>query len=315
MSTAVEYERFRDFDEFAESVRDVDARMLFQNPTRRSWAINRLNLPGVHLQLGRLASGNIVEGVSRPDGYLLYLPLTGDCEYAANGVVIPSHSFMVIEPGADFCVSTKYEHDWCTIVVPSDMIESGSGEDDSQEKKRCYITRPNRRVAERFLSLVRGPLGTAAAYPEFEGSPAANRAATDLLEIGKLVLREPNAERTSPRGRPRASREDIIRRVMEHLEERNDGRPQVADLATAANVTERTLRTAFHEYYGVGPAGYLQLRRLHQVRRALRAADQDETMVAGVLPDHGVWEFGRFAGQYRRQFGELPSETLRMKPR
>jgi len=101
--------------------------------------------------------------------------------------------------------------------------------------------------------------------------------------------------------------------VMEHVEERNDGRPRVADLATAANVTERTLRTAFHEYYGVGPASYLQLRTLHQVRRALRAADHDETTVAGVLIDRGIWEFGRFAGQYRRRFGELPSETLRMK--
>ena len=51
VSTAMEYERFPDFDEFAESVRDVDARMLFQNPTRRSWAIDHLNLPEVHVQL------------------------------------------------------------------------------------------------------------------------------------------------------------------------------------------------------------------------------------------------------------------------
>lgn len=310
----MEYERFRDFDEFAESVRDVDARMLFQNPTRRSWEINHLNLPQVHVQLGRLGSGNIVEGVSRPDGYLLYLPLTRDCEYRANGVIVPRYSFMAIEPGSDFCVATKYEHDWCTIVVPSEMIESSRGEDDPP-KKRCYVTRPNRRVAEALLSQVCGPLETAAAHPEFEGSPAATRASSDLVELGKLVLRGSSAEGTSPRGRPRASRDEIIGRVMEHLEESKGVRPRVADLASAADVTERTLQTAFHEYYGVGPTGYLQLRTLHQVRRGLRAADPEGTTVAEVLLQHGVWELGRFAGRYRRQFGELPSETLRQKPR
>jgi len=29
-----------------------------------------------------------------------------------------------------------------------------------------------------------------------------------------------------------------------------------------------------------------------------------------VLVQHGIWEFGRFAARYRRQFGETPSETL-----
>jgi hypothetical protein len=29
-----------------------------------------------------------------------------------------------------------------------------------------------------------------------------------------------------------------------------------------------------------------------------------------VLARHGIWELGRFAGSYRRQFGESPSDTL-----
>ena len=46
----MEFERFRDFDEFAESVRDVDAQRLVRNPTHRSWEINHLDLPQVHVQ-------------------------------------------------------------------------------------------------------------------------------------------------------------------------------------------------------------------------------------------------------------------------
>ena len=314
----MESEHFRDFDEFAESVRDVDAQMLFRNPTHRTWEINHLNLPRVHVQLGRLGSGNIVEGISRPDGYLLYLPLTDECEYSANGVTVPKHGFMVLEPGCDFCISTRYEHDWCTIVVPSDVLPHRNAREEKSsepDKMICRVTRPDRQVAEQFLALVRGPLTVAARHPEFEGSLASTRVAADLLRVGSLVLGKRDTAERSPPGRPKASRQEIIRRSMELLEEREGEHIAVPNLAAAANVSERTLRTAFDEYYGVGPVGYLQLRKLHQVRRALQAAEPDEVTVSSVLLEHGIWDFGRFAARYRHQFDELPSETLRAKRR
>jgi AraC family ethanolamine operon transcriptional activator len=46
------------------------------------------------------------------------------------------------------------------------------------------------------------------------------------------------------------------------------------------------------------------------VRRSLRTAATDTT-VAHVLVRHGIWDFGRFAGRYRRHFGEMLSDTLR----
>ena len=33
--------------------------------------------------------------------------------------------------------------------------------------------------------------------------------------------------------------------------------------------------------------------------------------VTDVLSRSGIWDFGRFAARYRRQFGESPSETVR----
>ena len=62
---------FTDFDAFADSVCDVDAVMMFQNAKCRRWTINHVYLPETHVQLGRLGSGNIVEGQSWSNGYLL----------------------------------------------------------------------------------------------------------------------------------------------------------------------------------------------------------------------------------------------------
>jgi AraC-like DNA-binding protein len=59
----------------------------------------------------------------------------------------------------------------------------------------------------------------------------------------------------------------------------------------------------------MGPIRYLNLRRMHLVRRALLRADPSKT-VTQVATDHGFWELGRFAVGYRALFGESPSATL-----
>ena len=90
---------FQDFDAFVETVRGVDSVMLLQNPQRRFWSINTIKLPEVNIQLGRLGSGNIVEGQSWSSGYLFYMPLTDTCAYTANGTVLDQNSFAILEPG------------------------------------------------------------------------------------------------------------------------------------------------------------------------------------------------------------------------
>jgi AraC family ethanolamine operon transcriptional activator len=47
----------------------------------------------------------------------------------------------------------------------------------------------------------------------------------------------------------------------------------------------------------------------------LHASDPEETTVTQVAFGLGFWDLGRFAGAYRRLFGERPSETLRQRAR
>lgn len=82
-------------------------------------------------------------------------------------------------------------------------------------------------------------------------------------------------------------------------------------LAAAADVSERTLRAAFQEYFGMGPARFLKLRALNLIRKTLKNADPSVTTVTGAAARFGVWELGRLAHEYQLLFGELPSETLR----
>ena len=115
-------------------------------------------------------------------------------------------------------------------------------------------------------------------------------------------------ELTTSRGRASA-----FQRFVSFLE-KNPNRPlHLLEICTAIGVAERTLRAACEEFLGMGPIRYLTLRRMHQVRRALRHSDPSTTTVTQIVMDHGFWELGRFSVAYRTWFGETPSETLGKK--
>ena len=87
--------------------------------------------------------------------------------------------------------------------------------------------------------------------------------------------------------------------------------PQLCDLIV---VSDRTLRSCCAEFLGMNPTQYVLLRRLKEVRRALRDADPALVKVADIAPRFGFTELGRFAGIYRATFGEAPSTTLQRTP-
>jgi AraC-like DNA-binding protein len=87
--------------------------------------------------------------------------------------------------------------------------------------------------------------------------------------------------------------------------------PELCDLM---RVTDRTLRSCCAEFLGISPSQYVLLRRLKQVRIALRDADLDTANVAELARRFGFAEPGRFAEVYRAAFGEPPSTTLERPP-
>ena len=55
---------------------------------------------------------------------------------------------------------------------------------------------------------------------------------------------------------------------------------------------------------------YLKRLRLNGVRRALQRAHKARTRIIDVATAWGFWHMGHFATDYRRMFGEAPSQTL-----
>ncbi len=94
--------------------------------------------------------------------------------------------------------------------------------------------------------------------------------------------------------------------IHEHLAEPLTG----PDIAKAAAVSIRALQAAFQDEVGLSPMSYVRARRLERVHADLIASG-GRALVQDVAATWGFYHFGRFAEQYRRKFGVLPSDTAR----
>jgi AraC-like DNA-binding protein len=103
-----------------------------------------------------------------------------------------------------------------------------------------------------------------------------------------------------------------VRRAVDYIEAHLDQAITVADLVVATGVAGRTLFMHFKSFKGVSPMRYARDARLRQVRQALLRAEPDAS-VTEIAMSTGFTHMGRFSVEYRRRFGETPSQTLKQR--
>ncbi|WP_255286419.1 helix-turn-helix transcriptional regulator [Cupriavidus oxalaticus] len=82
-------------------------------------------------------------------------------------------------------------------------------------------------------------------------------------------------------------------------------------MAAHCGVSARTLQLGFRKSKNTTPMEYLRLLRLHGARADLQQARQGKGTVSAIALRHGFTHLSLFSREYRREFGELPSQTLR----
>jgi len=297
---------FNDFDEFAASVRDVDCSMAVQNPAKHKWSLKLTNVGEVEVQFGKLGTGNIVEGKSWKEGVLVYLPLTPETCYRGNGEIIQSGAFLVMEPQCQFDLASDGAHDWCSIFVPSTIVDL---EDAVDPSSKSYITQPAPVLANRMKALINQVLMASEYSEAFANSLAGKQAEDELLDLVARIFALPQTNNvTSEQGKSCKFRHvSSARKVMTELPY---SQVRILEIAKSLGISDRTLQTLFQEYYGTSPKKFLLAITARSIQQELLNADPSEQTVSEILFDHGVFELGRFAAVYRQLYGELPSETL-----
>jgi len=174
------------------------------------------------------------------------------------------------------------------------------------------VLRPSRRDAARLKRLHAQACRLAETRSKILAHPEVARAIEQgLIQALVTCLTAAKVEQDGTAQRYHAR---IMIRFEEVLAEHLSWPLHMPELRELIGVTDRTLRSCCAEFLGISPSRYVLLRRLKQVRIALRDADPDTANVAELARRFGFTELGRFSGVYRAAFGETPSTTLGRAP-
>lgn len=110
-----------------------------------------------------------------------------------------------------------------------------------------------------------------------------------------------------------ANSQRALQKAIDYIHAHARDRLTVADIASAACVSPRTLEAAFRRRHNQTPLGYVRSVQLDRVHETLRSAviTKRPVQVSDVAKANGFTHMGRFAGYYKQRFGTSPTLTLR----
>ncbi len=173
---------------------------------------------------------------------------------------------------------------------------------------KVYVIQPDGKALQRFCSYLQTVFTLMQQNPQQFLSP--DRQNLIRQESLLLMLDICNASQNSSTPHP-LTHYKLMKKAEELLMDNRNRPLTIYDLCTQLHVSERTLHYSFQKSFGMPPMTYLKIQRLNGVRLQLKKSMPTETTVADVASQWGFWHMGQFSTDYKKMFGDSPSETLR----
>jgi AraC-like DNA-binding protein len=125
-----------------------------------------------------------------------------------------------------------------------------------------------------------------------------------------LLLTQPNNYSAALEKPPKTAGPTPIAKAIELIRTRPEHPWTVASLAAEVAVSVRSLQAGFARSVGQTPMKYLRQIRLERVHDELAQAEPGTTTITQTASRWGFTHLGRFAINYHKTFGELPSASL-----
>lgn len=281
-------------------------------PGRFEGRMQMLQLPGMRLVMEHSSRGLRQRGAIGDDcyGFALPLELAGEVFFAGQRA---QHDSIMMGRGDDIDLCTPVDCSHIGAAIDGALLRPlwehmyGKPLVGWLERQLAMRCEPAPAAALRELHLA--ALERVAAQPRLLADAAAVRQLRDALLMEWIEAVPPLVDASGLE--PLDARRRLVGRARELMLARPDEPMSVLELCRQVGTSRRKLSYCFQDVLGISPAKYLRALRLNAARRALRNNEDPRAGVQDIAARLGFWHFGQFALDYKRQFGELPSATLR----
>ena len=305
--------RFADCDQLSELITsgDIEFIQLGAGPCQAS--MMRIDLDGFYMLLTDVPNRIAIHAASQKGVRVIHIPLRWTGSLHWNGKIVDRSGVIV---WGDSCDYSRVGEDVRIVALLIDesllreridtWVPSSHLLWDSLDGHMLADTPASRhfgQMAEWVIGLaLQG--GDSLAVPEVRAQLSERL----LLALANAV----NAQAESAAlGCPTTlQRGQIVRQMTDYLHAHPDRVIQLSDLCQLTGSSARSIAHACQTVLETSPIRYLKQLRLNQARILLREGSRDHTTVSACAHFAGFSHLGRFSAEYRRMFGESPSQTL-----
>ena len=289
------------------------------SPGRFSGLVHHVQLPGTRLVHERCDLAVRQRGSLGADHYGFAMPLHAGTQPAIfNGQRVDADAIM-LGSGAELDLCTPERFSLVAVVVQADLLnplwQQMYGRPPSAWIESQLVVGARAGLAAELRACHLRVMQDAAALlgPAVDGGavPADDTAARQLRDALLIEWFEALPDSIDASGLPGAlARKRLVDRACELMLAQADEPLSMLDVCRRLGTSRRKLNYCFHDVLGSSPVKHLRAVRLNGVRRELR---NTAPSVQDAAARWGFWHLGQFSRDYKRQFGELPSVTLKRR--
>ncbi|WP_198083466.1 helix-turn-helix domain-containing protein [Variovorax sp. E3] len=224
-------------------------------------------------------------------------------------------SLFILRPGEEARFRATSDNDILAATIDASLLETLSqglyGTGTSELMGGASILRRDHEAFDRYKSLLLSALGSAVRHPERVDGEYARLQLSEEIAIAALQAMGSLSAGSTHAAQDHRVHRALVDRARAFILDHPSGNPTVAQLCEHLRMSPRGLHDAFVQVLGVNPSTYIRQVRLHQARREIA---RGVLGVSDAALRWGFWHLGMFSRYYKRQFGELPSDTRRNPP-
>lgn len=305
---------FADPAQYSANIRSADIEVLPTSKGVFEAQLTQVTLDQLWMQRFEETLSRVHRGAIRPDRKVFTFLTEDQPEVYNRGQLFSPGELCANDCDMQHVVTTGRYRLGGVSIRPSDLAAASKSMMgfEWQPEPCARFLRPAPELMKRLLELHAMVGAFSNATPELLEFPEVIRAVEHKLTHALLAcLTDCNASKMKMAG---PGHRTIVARFEAFLDAHPNSPLNLEQVCAAVGVAERTLRAACENHLGMGPIRYLNLRRMHLVRRALEQATSCSATVTEIAMSHGFWELGRFSVAYRELFNERPLATLRRPP-
>ena len=302
-----------DFDVIAAALGrwDLELQQLGRGPFLGE--LHRVQVGGISVL--RLDVNRVIQarGANGPGGYVFSPVLPANASATWRGRRLKPGQINVNTPSSVVDHLTSADYSLLSLDVDVEALQTSAevlcGLDLGERLAARKALSPGPKAFAALEASLRQLLVDARAHPTLFESPGACKAVEQTC-VRRLLRAITSAGLVGGAPVTVGNREPLVRRAEELMLAHLDQPLHVEEICAELEVSERTLRYAFHDLFGLSPMAYFKAKRLNAVRHQLKRAGPEALSVHAIAERWGFEHTGGFAADYRRLFGELPSEAL-----